>query len=157
MNIIFTLALLATSIASLSLIDPPGWIIVLTPALISFFIPSGKGKKASEAAIEFLSFPGWNLFAFWAAILQLSNLLGCPAPIPIVEKLFEITIEFDLTNLQILKANSAYFNSFFVGLSLVTNLSFFTSIIFWFLSWTKNELSKYFIFWLLLFLNFEIY
>ncbi len=144
-KIILILALLAAAIDSLSLIDPPGWIITFTPAVINFFIPSGKGKKASEAAIEFLSFLGWNLFAFCVAILQLSSRLGCPAPIPIVEKLLEITIELDLTNLHILKVNSADFNSFFVGLSFVTNFSFFILKISLSFSWIKNELSKYFI------------
>ena len=83
---ILTFALFAALITSWSLIDPPGCTIVLTPALIRVFIPSANGKKASEAAIEFLIFEDWNFFAFWTAILQLSNLLGCPAPMPIVKK-----------------------------------------------------------------------
>ena len=52
MNTILILALFATSITSLSLIDPPGWTIIFTPAFIKVLIPSAKGKKASEAAIE---------------------------------------------------------------------------------------------------------
>ena len=36
------------------------------------------------------------------AFLQMSTLLGCPSPIPIVEKLLDITIALDLTNLQTL-------------------------------------------------------
>ena len=83
---IFILALLAALITSWSLIEPPGWTIVLTPALIRVFMPSAKGKKASDAAIQFLIFEDWNCFAFWTAILQLSNLLGWPAPIPNEEK-----------------------------------------------------------------------
>ena len=102
---IFILALLAAFIISWSLIEPPGWTITLTPALISIFRPSTKGKNASEAAIEFLIFDDWKCFAFWTAILQLSSLLGWPAPIPIVEKLLHKTIAFDFTCLQILKAN----------------------------------------------------
>ena len=96
----------ASLITSLSLIDPPGWMITFTPFLIKVFIPSAKGKNASEAAIEFLIFEDWNCFAFCTAILQLSNLLGWPAPIPIVEKLLHNTIALDLTYLQILNANS---------------------------------------------------
>ena len=102
MKIILTLALFASLIASASRIEPPGWTINFTPALTSFFIPSGKGKKASDAATEFLSLLGWNFLALSIAILQLSTLLGCPAPIPIVEKLLDITIALDLTNLQTL-------------------------------------------------------
>ena len=40
----------AAAITSSSLIDPPGWIIHLTPILISSFNPSANGKKASDAA-----------------------------------------------------------------------------------------------------------
>ena len=89
-------ALLAVLITSWSLIEPPGWTIILTPALIKAFIPSEKGKKASEAAIEFLILFGKNFLAFWIAILQLSSLLGWPAPIPMVEKFLLKTIAFDL-------------------------------------------------------------
>ena len=119
------LALLAASITSLSLIDPPGWTIVFTPAFIKVLIPSAKGKKASDAAIELIRFLGWNFLAFWTAILQLSNLFCWPAPIPIVELSFTTTIAFDLTNLQTLKANSISLSSFLEGLFLVTNLNFF--------------------------------
>ena len=82
---ILILALLAALITSWSLIEPPGWTIVLTPALIKVVIPSAKGKKASEAATEFFIFDDWNCLAFCVAILQLSNLFCCPAPMPIVE------------------------------------------------------------------------
>ena len=59
--------------------------IALTPTSINCSIPSGKGKKASDAATEFGIFSGKNSNAFAEAILQLSNLLGCPEPIPIVD------------------------------------------------------------------------
>ena len=65
--------------------------------------------------------------AFCIAILQLSNLLGCPAPIPIVEKLLHRTIALDLTYLLTLKVNSISFNSFLLGFNFVTHLSFFLS------------------------------
>ena len=45
-----------------------------------------KGKNASDAPIimsSSLNF--WNFFIFSIAILQLSNLLGWPDPIPMVE------------------------------------------------------------------------
>ena len=78
-------ALFAALITFLSFIEPPGWIIASTPASANSSMPSGKGKKASEAATEFAIFSGANCNAFLDAILQLSNLLGCPAPIPIVD------------------------------------------------------------------------
>ena len=58
MKSILILALFAVLITSWSLIDPPGWTIIFTPALIRIFIPSGKGKNASDAAIEFLILEG---------------------------------------------------------------------------------------------------
>ena len=95
----------AASIIFLSFIEPPGWIIASTPVSASCSIPSGKGKKASDAATEFLIFSGTNSNALLVAILQLSNLLGWPEPIPIVVLLFTKTIALDYTNLQILNAN----------------------------------------------------
>jgi len=102
--------LLIAAIDFLSFIEPPGCITASTPTSISFSMPSGKGKKASEAATEFLIFLGRNFKALPDAILQLSNLLGWPEPIPIVDFLFTRTIELDLTNLQTLKANFKLFN-----------------------------------------------
>ena len=84
--------------------------IASTPASTSSLIPSGKGKNASEAATELIIFSGTNFKALFEAILQLSNLLGWPDPIPIVDFSFTITIALDLTNLQILKANFKLFN-----------------------------------------------
>ena len=98
-------ASLAILITSWSLTEPPGWIIAFTPDSISTLIPSIKGKKASDAATELDNFSGRNSWALFDAILQLSNLLGCPAPIPMVDVLLTKTIALDLTNLQILNAN----------------------------------------------------
>ena len=75
----------AAWITFLSFIEPPGWIIASTPASTNCSIPSAKGKNASEAATEFVSLSGKNSKALLEAILQLSNLLGWPEPIPIVE------------------------------------------------------------------------
>ena len=138
------MALLTSFITSWSLIDPPGCTIIFTPELNNDLIPSTKGKKASEAAIEFLILLSWNFLAFWTAILQLSKRLGCPAPIPIVEKLFVITIAFDLTYFEILNANSISFNSFNVGLIFVTNFKLFLLKIKLSFSWTKKEPSNTF-------------
>ena len=85
------------------------------PTSASASIPSEKGKKASEAATEFVIFSGTNCNAFWDAILQLSNLLGCPAPIPIVDLPLAKTIALDFTNLQILNANFRLLSWFVVG------------------------------------------
>ena len=98
-------ALFAALITFLSFIEPPGWIIASTPASASSSTPSGKGKKASDAATEFAIYSGANCNAFLDAILQLSNLLGCPSPIPIVDLFFAKTIALDFTNLQIPNAN----------------------------------------------------
>ena len=155
-KIIFILALLATLITSWSLIEPPGWTIIFTPASINDFIPSAKGKNASEAAMEFFILFFENFFAFRTAILQLSSRLGCPAPIPIVEKLLVKTIAFDLTYLEILNANSISFSSLLVGLFLVTNFRFFLLKTISSLSWIKNELLKVFKVVLFFGLYFEI-
>ena len=125
-------ALFAVSIIFLSFIEPPGWIIAFTPSSINWFIPSAKGKKASEAATEFSNFSGENSFALFDAILQLSNLLDCPAPIPIVDLLFTKTIALDLTYLQILNANFKLFNWFGDGFYRVTIFNFLlNNILFW--------------------------
>ena len=58
MKIIFIFALFAAAITSLSLKEPPGWTIILTPEFIKFFKPSAKGKKASDAATELCNLLG---------------------------------------------------------------------------------------------------
>ena len=153
---ILILALFAALITSWSLIEPPGCTIVLIPALINVVIPSAKGKKASEAATEFLILDDWNCFAFCVAILQLSKRLGCPAPMPIVEKLLHKIIAFDFTYLQILKANSISASSFLFGFSFVTNFNFFLSKIIWSLLWIKKDPSKFLIVVRFLSLNLDM-
>ena len=155
-NTIFVFALSAAFITSWSRIDPPGWTIILTPAAINDFIPSANGKKASEAAIEFLILLDWKSLAFCTAILQLSRRLGCPAPIPIVEKLFVNTIAFDLTYFEILNANSISFNSFAVGLFFVTNFKSFLLKIDLSLSCNKKKPLNFFIVVWFFCLYFEI-
>ena len=49
----FYFKFISFSITSLSLIDPPGCIIVLILYLLAKSILSENGKKASEASIEF--------------------------------------------------------------------------------------------------------
>ena len=112
-----------------------------TPTFISSWIPSGKGKKASDAATEFIIFPDTNRNALLDAILQLSNLFGCPDPIPIVDLLFTKTIALDFTNLQILNANFRLLSWFNNGFFLVTIFSFLLKSV---LSWscTKKEFPK---------------
>ena len=95
------------------------------PAWTNFSKPSKNGKKASEAATEFTKLSGWNLFIFSIAILQLSNLLGCPEPMPSVDLLLAITIELDLTCLQTLNAKIKLFNWSNVGFFLETILKSF--------------------------------
>ena len=83
-------------------------------------MPSENGKKAADAATEFDNFSGTNSWALLEEILQLSNLLGCPAPIPIVDFPFTRTIALDLTNRHILNANIKLAICFFDGFFLVT-------------------------------------
>ena len=116
----------AASITFWSFIEPPGCIIALTPNLINSSIPSLKGKKASDAATEFIIFSGTNFSALPDAILQLSNLLGCPDPIPIVDLFFTKTIALDLANLQTLNANIKLFIWLRDGFFLLTIFNFFS-------------------------------
>ena len=118
-------ALFATLITFLSFIEPPGWIIARTPTFINSLIPSGKGKNASEAATEFIIFFFFYCNALLDAILQLSNLLGCPDPIPIVDLLLAKTMALDFTNLQILNANFKLLSWFNDGFFFVTIFNFF--------------------------------
>ena len=138
---IFIFALSAALIISWSLIDPPGWIIVFTPVNKDIY-PISEREKGIWCCYKFLIFEDWNCFAFCTAILQLSKRLGCPAPMPIVEKLLHNTIAFDLTCLETLKANLISANSFLVGFNLVTHFNFFISIIILSLDWTKKDPSK---------------
>ena len=105
----------AVLITFLSLIEPPGWIMAFTPWSASSWTPSEKGKKASDAATESNNFSETNSCALLAAILQLSNLLGCPDPNPIVDLPFTNTIALDFENLQILNANLRLLSWFIVG------------------------------------------
>ena len=118
--------MLAASITSSSLIDPPGWIIAVTPASAAAISPSAKGKNASEATTDPTArgFSKSCIFAassdFRAAILDESSLFICPAPIPTVEPSFAYTIAFDLTCLVTLKANKRSAISWSDGCLLVT-------------------------------------
>ena len=61
--------------------------------------------KVESTKVEPIKLSGKKCSAFLEAILQLSSLLGCPEPIPTVDFLFAKTMAFDITNLQMLKAN----------------------------------------------------
>ena len=52
----------AASITSWSRIEPPGWMTEVIPILAAASIPSLKGKKASDAAIEYLIFEDSSVF-----------------------------------------------------------------------------------------------
>ena len=73
--------------------------------------------------------------------MQLSNLLGCPPPIPTIDFSFAKTIALDLTNLQILKANFRLVICFGVGFFLVTIFNFLLKSNL-FVSCKRKELSK---------------
>ena len=93
-NIIEIFLSSAAAITSRSLMDPPGWIIAVTPALTAEIKPSGKGKNASLATtLPIVN--GWSKLAISAAAIALfvaifveSILLICPAPIPVVWRFF---------------------------------------------------------------------
>ena len=81
----------AASITFWSFIEPPGWITAVAPASATVSKPSGKGKKASEAADEPMV-RGWAQpatlaasFALMAAMRAESTRDIWPAPIPAVE------------------------------------------------------------------------
>ena len=59
---------------------------------------------------KFMSYSDFLKFSFILsiAISQLSNLLGWPDPIPIVDLSFTKTIALDFTNLQTLNANNRF-------------------------------------------------
>ena len=97
----------------------------VTPDCTKVSIPSTKGKKASEAARISPSIFELNFFNLLIAILQLSNLLGCPEPIPTVDLSLVKTIAFDLTNLQILNAKIKFFKVLEFGFNFETTLKFF--------------------------------
>ena len=81
----------------MSLIEPDGCTTAVTPDCTNLSIPSTKGKKASDAATILSSGLFIKIFPFFNGYLALSNLLGCPAPIPTVDLSFDRTIAFDLT------------------------------------------------------------
>ena len=83
-NAIAILYLFALLITSISLTDPPGWIIAFTPNLPKTSILSGNGKNASEATkAPFKIFLLKNFYAFSDPIFAESSLFIWPAPIPI--------------------------------------------------------------------------
>ena len=69
---------LAAWMTSSSLMDPPGWMIAVTPALAASSTPSLKGKNASYAITQ----PWVGSLAFMVAIFAESTRLIWPAPIP---------------------------------------------------------------------------
>tara|TARA_B100001750_G_C15120156_1_gene404654 strand:+ start:199 stop:420 length:222 start_codon:yes stop_codon:yes gene_type:complete len=67
--------------------------------------------------------------ALFIARSQLSSLLGCPEPIPIVDLFLTNTIAFDFTYLQILNAKIRLSVSCLDGFFLETTFKFFLLII----------------------------
>ena len=61
-----------------------------------------------------------NLFILSIAILELSSLLGCPDPIPIVDLFLTSTIALDFTKRQTLNANIKFSNCNLSGFFLET-------------------------------------
>ena len=81
-------ALLAASIESLSLIEPPGWMIAAILYLAANLTESSKGKKASLARIASLVyFPACSNAIFVDLTREV-----CPQPMPLVIGKFLSTI-----------------------------------------------------------------
>ena len=101
----------ATSIAISSRIEPPGWMIAVTPAPAAAWMPSGNGKYASDAMTDsFARSPARR-----SAISTETWRLACPAPIPTVAPLRARTIAFERTWRTARQANSRSVSSSSVG------------------------------------------
>ena len=83
----------ATSIAISSRIEPPGWMIAVTPALAAIWMPSGNGKYASEAITASLA----RSPARRSAMSTDDVAARLAAPIPTVAPFRARTIAFERT------------------------------------------------------------
>ena len=72
-------------------------------------------------------------------ILQISNLLGCQEPIPIVDLFFTKTIDFDFTYLQTFSAKIRFWIWYLFGLIFETNFKSFSIILKLSIFWSRNE------------------
>ena len=90
--------------------EPPGWMIAVTPASAAAINPSAKGKKASEATTDPIARRFFSpavmdaSSAFQLSIREELTRLICPAPIPTVTPFLAYTIAFDLTCLHTVNA-----------------------------------------------------
>ena len=95
--------MLQASIDSWSLIEPPGWIIAVIPALWASSTQSENGKNASDASAAPFNISAPRFSVAWSiACLQAQILLTCPGPTPIEVSSLAIAIPFDF----------AYFTTF---------------------------------------------
>src|SRR3989338_6034738 len=95
-----------------SLMEPPGWIILVMPAFLASSIASSLGKNASLAQVAPLESP----LDFIMAMTIESTLDIWPAPIPTVLVACDRTIAFDLTCFAIFHPKSKDAISSFLGL-----------------------------------------
>ncbi len=94
-----------------SRIEPPGWIILVIPALLASSIASSFGKNASLAQVA----PFERPLDFIMAITIESTLDIWPAPTPTVFVPCDKTIAFDLTCFTIFQPKSKDSISSFAG------------------------------------------
>ncbi len=118
---------------SASLIDPPGWMIALTPAAAACSIESAFGKNASLASVD----PFARSPALSAAIFTETTLDIWPAPTPTVLVPWQRTMAFDFTCLATTQPKRSDSISSFVGFVLVTTLRSASVTCFKSLSWAS--------------------
>ena len=109
----------ATSIAISSRIEPPGWMIAVTPALAATWMPSGNGKYASDAITASFARSPARRSAMSTDTLR----RACAAPIPTVAAFRARTIAFERTWRTARQANRRSVSSPSVGWRRVTTWS----------------------------------
>ena len=107
------------STTSWSRIDPPGWMIAVTPASSASCGPSANGKNASEASDRALAAAIWAFSMREADRVDAAHLAGADAD---VAPSRARTIAFERTCLQTFQANSSSPHSASVGTSLGDDL-----------------------------------
>ncbi len=124
-----------------SLIDPPGWITAVIPALSAISTQSGNGKNAS-LAITAPSRLKLKDCAFSIACRNASTRLVWPVPLAQSCFPFAKTIVFDFVCLQIFEANNKSSNSWELGLLFVACVKISALSVILSLSWTKTPFKQ---------------
>ena len=110
------------SMLSSSRMEPPGWMMAVTPKLASASTLSRNGKNASDAATRFFGSRPMRSHASSArspAKRPESTRFGWPGPMPMPAWFLEMRMALDFTPLHTFHANSSSSISSSVGLRLV--------------------------------------